>query len=131
MAIKLANPETRPAMVMDGLHVDQLLLRIDRLSGIKSINAQGVTYGIDTVGKQIYSDKNIKIADGDFSRSVVAWAIKNGVAVDPTDAVTKLQTAKAKIDIDKPDIFTLMAYFEQAIGSMFEITGKADVAGIE
>jgi len=131
MAIKLKNPETRPAMLMDGLHVDQLLLRIDRSNGLKSINAQGVTYGVDGIGNQVYNSTNMKVAEGNFSSAVVEWAMQNGHAVDVQDAATQLQEAKALLVANPASVFTLMAYFEQATGAIFEIAGKAEVAVIE
>lgn len=129
--IKLSNPTTRPSMVMDGLHVDQLLLRIDRNTSIKSINAQGVVYGVDTDGKQVYADTDIKVAEGDFNALVMNWAITNGIATDLTDGLNQLTNAKIQMTLDAPDVFKLMAYFEQATGMIFELSGKADVAGIE
>ena len=129
MTIKIANPTVRPAMTMDGLHVDQLLLRIDRKSGLKSINAQGVVYGLDNDGKQVFNDVDMKVAESDFSMAAITRAIVNGQATDVPDAIAKLTAAKAAVG--QPDLFTLMAYFEQATGIIFEIAGKTDVAGIE
>ena len=131
MTIKISNPTVRPAMTMDGLHVDQLLLRIDRKSGLKAINAQGVVYGLGTDGKQVFNDTDMKVAEGDFNTAAVTWAIMNGQASGVADAITKLTAAKAAVSIEQPDLFTLMAYFEQATGIIFQIAGKADVAGIE
>lgn len=131
MAIKVSNPETRPAMVMGGLHVDQLLLRISRTTGLKAVNAQGVVYGRDEAGKQVFNDKNMLVAEGDFDTKAVVWAIQNGQATDPADAIAKLTAAKLAVTQSAPDVFTLMAYFEQATGVIFEIAGKAEVSGIE
>lgn len=131
MAIKLGNPTIRPAMVMDGLHVDQLLLRIDRKSGVKTINAQAVIYGVDDQGKQVYSDTDIKVAEGDFSARAVEWAITHGQATDVADAIAKLTVAKQTVSEAHPSIFELMAYFEQATGIIFEIAGKVDMVGLE
>ncbi len=131
MAIKLKNPNTRPAMIMDNLHVDQLLLRINRDSGVKTINAQGTTYGLDASSNSVYDSTDMNVAVADFAAASTRWAIDNGQAVDPVDAYTQLQAAKAAVALESPNLFTLMAYFEQATGLIFEIAGKAELSGVE
>ncbi len=129
MAINITTTGTIPAVSLDKLHIDQLLVRVDKTTLKKQINGTGTPYGLDGTNR-VFANTNLTIDDNDFDSSVVAWAIANGQATDPADALTKLNAAKAQVTASNPDVFTLLAHFEQGVGKIFEVAGDVTVQGI-
>jgi len=131
MSINITSKGTIPKVNLTKLQIDQLLIRIDRETRAKMLNGTAVAYGVNPDGSLTFSPTIMSIDETDFDTAAVAWAIANGQAVDAADAVAKLAQAKLDIAALNPDIFTLMAYFEQGAGLIFEVLNKVTGVGIE
>ena len=131
MAIKLSNPETVPSFQADGLHIDSLLIRVDRETAKRKINANASTYGFDSEGTKIFRKDLTPVKDDDFNSTALAYAIAQGQATDLSDALTQFAAAKAAAVTANYTIIELMAIFEVGVGRIFEVEGVATIAGIE
>lgn len=130
MSIQIQSKGTIPAVDLNQLHIDQLLLRVSRDDSTRGINAIGAAYGIDADNKSIFSASTMQVDEKDFNTTLIAWAIQNGHATSVEDALSQYAAAKLAVTISDPDVFTLMASFEMGIGKIFEVAGKISVEGL-
>jgi len=130
MAIKI-TPTVIPSLTMEHLHIDQFTLLIDRNNLKKKVTALGSSYALDAQGNTVFSQTQMSVNESDMDALMIGWAIAQGQATDIPDAAAKLAAARLAVTTADPSVFTLMAYFEQGVGKVFEIAGETVIVGVE
>jgi hypothetical protein len=130
MAIIINNPNVQPALAFDHLHVNHFTYSSDAVQGASRATEAMVTpYAVDATGKFVFDPVNtFKAATGDFdSLAVQAWLTANPGKTQ-ADAQAAYVAARAAVQAQYAagiDVFTLMAYFELAIGVAIKMTAPA------
>ena len=134
MTTKVSGAKVQPAITMDKLHIESLTFHQSRVNDPKRvIGASGCLYGFDANGDKVFDNETIGVSDKDLDKTVILAAIASGKTVE--EFGLEYATAKAQIDAAiKNGTITdaeLMAYFEAALGRIFELHGKVKVSGVE
>ena len=134
MATIVSNTKTQPAILMDKLHVDTFFMENSRDQSAKTkITAVGMLYGVDGNGDKVFDKEQMGISDDDFDAMVVQKEVEAGGTVE--GFMTKYAAAKAQVAAELANgelpNELLMAYFEAALGRIFEIYGKATISSVE
>lgn len=128
MAIIVSNPTVQPALAFDHLHVNHFAYSSAVVQGAPRATEALVTpYAVDASGNYIFDPVHaFEAATSDFdSLAVQAWLTANpGKTV--TDAQTAYAAARSAVQTQYAggtlDVFTLMAYFELALGVAIKMT---------
>lgn len=129
MSILIGDVKTQPALTFDKLHVDLLVLRQDRVNGIpgRRIESVATRYAVDTNGNKVYDSGTYQVNVPDFAAVAVGeyLAANPGASVADAEAayiaaVTAVATEMATSGVNT---FKLMAYFEAAVGRIYELSG--------
>lgn len=134
MSIKINNPESRPALVYDKLHILTFSLVIEKTQDSKkAVTMVAVPYAVDTDGTKVFSDKPISMSTKDFDTDVMTYSLTKGEfsTVDEclTEYVGAMQHVSDEIAADQ-NIWHYMAHFEAALGKIFDVAGAASLDSI-
>lgn len=129
MSITIADSKIQPSLVFDKLHVDTFTLRQDRVNGVpkRRVESAGTRYAVDSNGDKVYDGNSYQVNVSDFALIAVNEYIANNPGATVTDAMTAYGVALAAVASELStgiDTFKLMAYFEAAVGRVYELTGN-------
>lgn len=133
MTTTVSTSKTQPAVVMDKLHIDTLTFKQARENNPKRvIGTAGVLYGLDGSGNKVFDKETFSVNDLDFDATVVAAYVAAGgtaasFAADYAAAKTQINNEIAAGTLSDA---LLMAYFEAALGRIFELHGKIGISGV-
>jgi hypothetical protein len=133
VGVKLKNKVIKPAVELDSLHVDQLVIKHQRKDDSPTmIEGYGAAYGkLD--GKKYYDTTLVAINCSDMQSRVFAEGLKSGKSEQECYAEYMHTIAELGTKYSNGEItdWTLMVMFELAIGRIFEIlSSKLEVENI-
>ena len=136
MAIVLSGSVTQPALTYSKLHIDNFSLIQKRETNPKRvITALGTPYAINAASEKVFSPDVKQAQSNDFDAVVILDHLANNAGSTVTDAIaaqTYARTAAAaEFAAGTLTNAKLMAYFEVAIGRIFQLSGAANFQTIE
>jgi len=133
MTTTVSNSKTQPAVTLDKLHIDSFTFQQERAKTPKRVvGLSGVLYGFDGNGDPVYDKETFTTSDKDLDSTVIGNWIAGGGTLESFMAAY----AAAKITVNDAIVAgtltdaMLMAYFEAALGRIFELHGKINVSGV-
>lgn len=134
MTTIVSNSKTQPAIVMDRVHIDSFTFKQERTDNPhRVIGMSGVRYGFDDVSSKVFDIETVGVSDPDLDNTVVAAHVAAGGTIE--SFTVEYLAAKTQVSNEfNAGTLTdslLMAYFEAALGRIFELHGKFTIAGVE
>jgi hypothetical protein len=124
MGVKIKNPVDQPAVTYDLLHVDELVVKHQRLDDAPTIiKGYGTIYGHLPDGKKRFHTDLFAVNCENMQQKMFEESVKSGKSQQETmiDYFTVKQELAQQYAEGKITDWTLMVMFELAIGRIFEI----------
>tara|TARA_R110000851_G_C13102760_1_gene569232 strand:- start:15774 stop:16187 length:414 start_codon:yes stop_codon:yes gene_type:complete len=129
MSTIVDNAKVQPSLVFDKLHVDEFTMRQNRANGIptRSVTGKATRFALDGVGDKVYDSESLDVSVPDFAQvAAIQYILANpGATIETAMAAYMAEVAAVTTEMNLTGVstFKLMAYFEAAIGRVYELSG--------